>query len=68
MVKKAKPEELGKLRAQIRDVTLDIIAKAHKRMELSERIGTIKGNLNIDIQFSNSPINLESILLSRDGS
>ena len=50
MVKKAKPEELGKLRAQIRDVTLDIIAKAHKRMELSERIGTIKGNLNIDIQ------------------
>ena len=50
MVKKTKNEELGKLRAQIRDVTLDIIANAHKRMELSERIGTIKGNLNIDIQ------------------
>ena len=50
MVKKTKNEELGRLRAQIRDVTLDIIANAHKRMELSERIGTIKGNLNIDIQ------------------
>src|SRR5215208_4785054 len=50
MVKKTRHEELSKLRAQIRDVTLEIIAKAHKRMELSERIGTIKGNLNIEIE------------------
>ena len=50
MVEKTKREELSELRVQIRDVTLDIIAKAHKRMELSERIGTLKGNLNIDIQ------------------
>jgi aspartate aminotransferase len=50
MVKKTRHEELSKLRAQIRDVTLDIVAKAHKRMELSERIGTIKGNLNIEIE------------------
>jgi aspartate aminotransferase len=50
MVKKTRHEELSRLRAQIRDVTLDIIAKAHKRMELSERIGTIKGNLNIEIE------------------
>ena len=50
MVKKTRHEELSKLRAQIRDVTLEIIANAHKRMELSERIGTIKGNLNIEIE------------------
>ena len=50
MVKKTRHEELSKLRAQIRDVTLEIIAKAHKRMELSERIGTIKGSLNIEIE------------------
>ena len=50
MVKKTRHEELNKLRAQIRDVTLEIIAKAHKRMELSGRIGTIKGNLNIEIE------------------
>ncbi|MDQ3838348.1 MAG: aminotransferase class I/II-fold pyridoxal phosphate-dependent enzyme [Thermoproteota archaeon] len=50
MVKKTNQEELSELRAQIRDLTLDIIAKAHKRMELSERIGIIKGNLNLDIQ------------------
>jgi aspartate aminotransferase len=50
MVKKTRHEELSRLRAQIREVTLDIIAKAQKRMELSERIGTIKGNLNIEIE------------------
>lgn len=50
MVKKKRDEELSKLRAEIRNVTLDIIDKVHKRMELAERIGTVKGNLNIEIE------------------
>jgi aspartate aminotransferase len=50
MVKNKRDEELSKLRAEIRNVTLDIIDKVHKRMELSERIGTVKGNLNIEIE------------------
>ncbi len=51
MVKKTRSlAELGKLRAEIRDVTLDIIAKVHKRMELSEQIGSIKDILEIEIE------------------
>jgi aspartate aminotransferase len=50
MVEKRRHEDLTKLRAEIRNITLDIIAKVHKRMELSEQIGTIKGDLNIEIE------------------
>ena len=50
MAEKKRNEELSKLRAEILDITLDIIAKAHKRMRLSEQIGTIKGTLNIEIE------------------
>ena len=45
---KKRQDELGKLRAEIRNITLDIITKAHKRMKLSEQIGAIKGNLRIE--------------------
>ena len=50
MVKEKGHEELSKLRDEIRNVTLDIIDKVHKRMELSQRIGIIKGNLKIEIE------------------
>jgi aspartate aminotransferase len=50
MAEEKKSEELSNLRAEILDITLDIITKAHKRMKLSEQIGTIKGNLNIEIE------------------
>ncbi|MFZ0740403.1 MAG: aminotransferase class I/II-fold pyridoxal phosphate-dependent enzyme, partial [Nitrososphaeraceae archaeon] len=50
---KKRQDELGKLRAEIRNITLDIITKAHKRMKLSEKIGAIKGNLRIEIEDEN---------------
>ena len=50
MAEEKRSEELSNLRAEILDITLDIITKAHKRMKLSEQIGTIKGNLNIEIE------------------
>ena len=50
MAEEKRNEELSNLRAEILDITLDIITKAHKRMKLSEQIGTIKGNLNIEIE------------------
>ena len=50
---KKRHDELGKLRAEIRNITLDIITKAHKRMKLSEKIGAIKGNLRIEIEDEN---------------
>ena len=50
---KKRHDELGKLRAEIRNITLDIITKAHKRMKLSEQIGAIKGNLRIEIEDEN---------------
>lgn len=50
---KKRQDELGKLRAEIRNITLDIITKAHKRMKLSEQIGAIKGNLRIEIEDEN---------------
>ena len=50
MAEEKRSEELSNLRGEILDITLDIITKAHKRMKLSEQIGTIKGNLNIEIE------------------
>lgn len=44
------PEELDRIRSEIRDITSDIIRKAQRRNELSEQIGAIKKKLKIDVK------------------
>ena len=50
MVKKTRHQDLDRLRSEIRNITLDILARVHRRMELAEQIGSIKDNLNIEIE------------------
>ena len=50
MVKKTRYQDLDRLRSEIRNITLDILARVHRRMELAEQIGSIKDNLNIEIE------------------
>jgi aspartate aminotransferase len=50
MVKKTRYQDLDRLRSEIRNITLDILTRVHRRMELAEQIGSIKDNLNIEIE------------------
>jgi aspartate aminotransferase len=44
------PEELDRIRSEIRDITSDIIRKVQRRNELSKQIGAIKKKLNFDVK------------------
>jgi aspartate aminotransferase len=50
MVKIRNYRDLDKLRSEMLDITLEIIFKIQKRMEISEQIGDIKRELKIDIE------------------
>lgn len=43
-------DELESLRLQIRGITLEIMKKAHERMELARQVGRVKGRLGRDIK------------------
>ncbi|MDX1371418.1 MAG: aminotransferase class I/II-fold pyridoxal phosphate-dependent enzyme [Nitrososphaeraceae archaeon] len=44
------PEELSKLRTEMKEVTGKIIHLVHTRMEIAKKIGTVKQNLSIDVE------------------